>query len=185
MTANEILASEGKKWHDSDNLVVDVGDFKGGDFDAPEIALSKTDQGIYNLNLDPTTARDLGDDKKNTDVVKSLYYQYKLAEKAYQKGGISHYIINGKHIVAFRDFAIPYEGTGQKTTRKSVADYLKWYDIVTGDAGGEPRGRVLKGLRSNFIIIGLKKENKPPPYNVWKAAMKAKFKTAADILPAK
>lgn len=184
MTVNENLVSEGREWHDSGNLVVDVGEFKGAKFDAPEIALEKAGKAkdkTYHLNLDPTTARDFGNDKKNADMVKSLYYQYKLATDASKMNGISHYVVNGKPIVAVRNFIKMGEGNGQKTNTKTIAAYLNEKGISSTDARGIQYGKVLKGTRSEFIVIGI--TEKTPPYNFWKATMKSKFGAAADILP--
>lgn len=184
MTVNENLASEGKEWYDSGDLVVDVGEFKGAKFDAPEIALEKAGKAkdkTYHLNLDPTAARDFGNDKKNADMVKSLYYQYKLATDASKMNGISHYVVNGKPIVAVRNFTKMGEGNGQKTNTKTIAAYLNEKGISSTDARGIQYGKVLKGTRSEFIVIGI--TEKPPKYNFWKATMKSKFGAAADILP--
>ena len=184
MMANENLASEGKEWYDFGDLVVDVGEFKGAKFDAPEIALEKAGKAkdkTYHLNLDPTAVRDFGNDKKNADMVKSLYYQYKLATDASKMNGISHYVVNGTPIVAVRNFIKMGEGNGQKTNTKTIAAYLNEKGISSTDARGIQYGKVLKGTRSEFIVIGI--TEKPPGYNFWKATMKSKFGAAADILP--
>lgn len=184
MMANENLASEGTEWYNSGDLVVDVGEFKGAKFDAPEIALEKAGKAkdkTYHLNLDPTAVRDSGNDKKNADMVKSLYYQYKLATDASKMNGISHYVVNGKPIVAVRNFIKMGEGNGQKTNTKTIAAYLNEKGISSTDARGIQYGKVLKGTRSEFIVIGI--TEKPPGYNFWKATMKSKFGAAADILP--
>ena len=171
-----------KNWFKTNDMTFDTSDFKGDVFDAPEASLPKTKDGVYSLNLNPSKATLLNEATANTNVVKSMFHQYKLAAAAAEKSGISHYFVNGRPIVAVRDFTIRGEGSGQVTPQKMIQNYLIKHNIYDG-VYGRNYNKIAAGNRSNYIVMGI--TEKPPPYNVWKAAMQKKFGKNADILPEK
>lgn len=175
---DEVLEATSKDWIKADSILLDV-DAKSGEFDAPEFALTKIN-GKYDLTTDLNKTPVFDDEAKNIGVVKSLYFQHRLADLASNPLGVIHFKINGKPIVAYRNFVKRGEGKGQITNKHTINAYLTDNRIGVLVANPEP-GSVYEGPTSKFILIAV--NQKPPAYDKWKAQMKAKYGKAADILP--